>query len=89
MYACTAVAVTARARRRRRRDGTHDFLASTSARCVGLRQALPDRIEVNPDDPVVSAAMVKARVAHLRFHGWREKDLGLVWLTRARHGVTR
>jgi hypothetical protein len=49
----------------------------------------PDRIEVNPDDPVVSAAMVKARVAHLRFHGWTEKDLGLVWLTRARHGVTR
>jgi len=49
----------------------------------------PDRIEVNPDDPVVSAAIIKARVAHLRFHGWTEKDLGLVWLTRARHGVTR
>src|SRR5262249_60038939 len=49
----------------------------------------PDRIEVNPDDPVVSAAMVKAWVAHLRAHGWTEKDLGLLWLTRARHGVTR
>jgi hypothetical protein len=49
----------------------------------------PDRIEVRPDEQVVSAAMVKAWVAHLRSHGWTEKDLGLVWLARARQGVTR
>ncbi len=49
----------------------------------------PDRIEVNPDDPLVSAAVVKAWIAHLRSHGWTDKDLGLIWLTRARHGVTR
>ena len=49
----------------------------------------PDRIEVDPDDQVVPAAMVKAWVAHLRSHGWTEKDLGLVWLTRTRQGVTR
>ncbi len=49
----------------------------------------PDRIEVNSDDPLVSAAVVKAWIAHLRSHGWTDKDLGLIWLTRARHGVTR
>jgi hypothetical protein len=49
----------------------------------------PDRIEVKADDPLVSAAVVKAWVAHLRSHGWSDKDLGLIWLTRARHGVTR
>ena len=49
----------------------------------------PDRIEVNPDDHQVSAAMVKAWVAHLRSHGWTDKDLGLIWLSRARQGVTR
>ena len=49
----------------------------------------PDRIEVNPADQVVPAAQVKAWVAHLRSHGWSDKDLGLIWLTRARQGVTR
>ena len=49
----------------------------------------PDRIEVNPADHVVSAAQVKAWVAHLRTHGWTDKDLGLIWLSRARQGVTR
>ena len=54
-----------------------------------LDKRCPDRIEVHPEDRQVSAAMVKAWVAHLRSHGWTEKDLGLVWLTRARQGVTR
>ena len=54
-----------------------------------LDKRCPDRIEVHPDEQIVSAAMVKAWVAHLRSHGWTEKDLGLVWLTRARQGVTR
>jgi hypothetical protein len=49
----------------------------------------PDRIEVDPNDQVVPAATVKSWVAHLRSHGWTEKDLGLVWLTRTRQGVTR
>ena len=49
----------------------------------------PDRIEVDPADQFVPAAQVKAWVAHLRSHGWTEKDLGLVWLSRARQGVTR
>ena len=54
-----------------------------------LDKRCPDRIEVNESDQVVSAAMVKSWVAHLRSHGWTEKDLGLVWLSRARQGVTR
>jgi hypothetical protein len=49
----------------------------------------PDRIEVDPDVKLVSAATVKAWVAHLRAHGWTDKDLGLAWLTRTRQGVTR
>jgi hypothetical protein len=49
----------------------------------------PDRIEVDASDQVVSAAQVKAWLAHLRSHGWTDKDLGLIWLTRARQGVTR
>src|SRR6266404_6867302 len=49
----------------------------------------PGRIEVDSADAQVSAATVKAWVAHLRTHGWTEKDLGLVWLMRARQGVTR
>jgi hypothetical protein len=49
----------------------------------------PERIEVNPTDAVVPAAQVKAWVAHLRTHGWTDKDIGLIWLTRARQGVTR
>jgi len=44
---------------------------------------------VDSADAQVSAATVKAWVAHLRTHGWTEKDLGLVWLMRARQGVTR
>ena len=38
---------------------------------------------------LVPAATVKAWIAHLRSHGWTDKELDLVWLTRARHGVTR
>ncbi|HWN54409.1 MAG TPA: hypothetical protein VNP91_04810 [Methylomirabilota bacterium] len=49
----------------------------------------PGRIEVDSADVLVPAATVKAWVAHLRTHGWTEKDLGLVWLMRARQGVTR
>ena len=49
----------------------------------------PERIEVDPTELVIPAARVKAWVAHLRSHGWTDKDLGLVWLTRARQGVTR
>jgi hypothetical protein len=49
----------------------------------------PDRVEVDSADVVVPAATVKAWIAHLRTHGWTEKDLGLVWLMRARQGVTR
>ncbi|HLF48821.1 MAG TPA: hypothetical protein VJA45_05555 [Methylomirabilota bacterium] len=49
----------------------------------------PHRIEVERDVPLVPAATVKAWVAHLRSHGWTDKELDLVWLTRARHGVTR
>jgi hypothetical protein len=49
----------------------------------------PERVEVDPAEQIVSAAQVKAWVAHLRSHGWTEKDLGLVWLSRARQGVTR
>ncbi len=49
----------------------------------------PDRVEVDPAEQTISAAQVKAWVAHLRTHGWTEKDLGLVWLSRARQGVTR
>ncbi len=53
------------------------------------RPLCPDRIEVDRDAQVVSAATVKAWVAHLRSHGWTDKELGLVWLTRTRQGVTR
>jgi hypothetical protein len=49
----------------------------------------PDRVECNADDRVVSKDQVKAWVAHLRSHGWTDKDLGLIWLSRARQGVTR
>jgi hypothetical protein len=49
----------------------------------------PERVEVDPAEQIISAAQVKAWVAHLRSHGWTEKDLGLVWLSRARQGVTR
>lgn len=49
----------------------------------------PDRIEVDPTDLIVSAATVKSWVAHLRSHGWTDKDLSLTWIARARQGVTR
>jgi hypothetical protein len=49
----------------------------------------PERIEVNPTDLVVPAAQVKAWIAHLRTHGWTDKDIGLIWMSRARQGVTR
>ena len=66
-----------------------DFLPAPLPAVPVIDKRCPDHIEVNPDDPVVSAAMVKAWVAHLRSHGWTEKGLDLLWLTRARHGVTR
>lgn len=53
------------------------------------RTQCPDRVEVDAAETEVSAAVVKAWVAHLRSHGWTDKDLDLQWLTRARHGVTR
>ena len=49
----------------------------------------PDRVEINPGDVIIPAAKVKAWVAHLRSHGWTDKELDLIWLTRARQGVTR
>lgn len=49
----------------------------------------PDRVEVDPSDQIVSAATVKTWLTHLRSHGWTEKDLGVLWLVRARQGVTR
>jgi hypothetical protein len=54
-----------------------------------LDKRCPDRIEVNADDRVVTAVQIKAWVAHLRSHGWTDKELGLIWLSRARQGVTR
>lgn len=52
-------------------------------------QPCPDRIEVERDQQHVPGATIKAWVAHLRSHGWMDKDLDLVWLTRARQGLTR
>ncbi|MEX2223352.1 MAG: hypothetical protein WEG40_16295 [Candidatus Rokuibacteriota bacterium] len=49
----------------------------------------PGRIEVDPSETEISAATVKAWIAHLRTHGWTDGDLDLQWLTRARHGVSR
>jgi hypothetical protein len=51
-------------------------------RCAG-------RIEVDAEDQIVPALTVKAWVAHLRTHGWTEQEIGLIWLLRARQGVTR
>lgn len=53
------------------------------------REPCPDRIEVEADAQLVSAASVKAWVAHLRSHGWTDSELDLAWITRARQGVTR
>ncbi len=52
-------------------------------------QPCPDRIEVDRDQLHVPAPTIKAWVAHLRSHGWLDKDIELVWLTRARQGLTR
>lgn len=49
----------------------------------------PTRVEVDSAERHVPAVMVKEWLAHLRSHGWTEKDLGVVWLLRARQGVTR
>ena len=54
-----------------------------------LDKRCPDRTEVNAGDRVVTAVQIKAWVAHLRSHGWTDKELGLIWLSRARQGVTR
>jgi hypothetical protein len=48
-----------------------------------------NRVEVDAGAQIVSAADVRAWVAHLRSHGWTDRELDLVWLTRARQGVTR
>ena len=53
------------------------------------REPCPNRIEVETGAEIVSAADVKAWVAHLRSHGWTDRELDLVWISRARHGVTR
>ena len=49
----------------------------------------PARVEVDSAEQHVPAVMVKEWLTHLRSHGWTEKDLGVVWLLRARQGVTR
>ena len=48
----------------------------------------PGRVEVDSAEQHVPAAMIKEWLTH-RSHGWTEKDLGVVWLGRARQGVTR
>jgi hypothetical protein len=53
------------------------------------RKPCPDRIEVDSQERIVSAATVKAWLTHLRSHGWTDQDLGIVWLSRAKQGVTR
>ena len=47
------------------------------------------RVEVDAEDQIIPALTVKAWVAHLRTHGWTEQEIGLIWLLRARQGVTR
>ena len=49
----------------------------------------PGRVEVDSAERHVPAAMIKEWLAHLRSHGWTEKELGVVWLGRSRQGVTR
>lgn len=49
----------------------------------------PDCIEVDPGEREIAAATVKTWLAHLRSHGWTDRDLDIQWLTRARHGFTR
>ncbi len=66
-----------------------DPVPSPKASVPARQTQCPGRIEIDPDDREVSAATVKAWVAHLRSHGWTDRDLDLQWLTRARHGFTR
>ena len=47
------------------------------------------RVEVEAGARIVTAADVRAWVAHLRSHGWTDGELDHIWLTRARQGVTR
>ena len=49
----------------------------------------PNRVEVDPAQPLVSAAVVREWLNHLRSHGWTDKDLSLAWIARARQGVER
>jgi len=49
----------------------------------------PNRVEVDSSEQVVSAAVVREWLNHLRSHGWADKDLSLVWISRARQGVAR
>lgn len=49
----------------------------------------PTRIEVDSAEQHVPAVTVKEWLTHLRSHGWTESELGVVWLLRARQGVTR
>src|SRR6266581_1692634 len=51
-------------------------------RCAG-------RVEVDAEDQIIPALTVKTWVAHLRIHVCTEQEIGLVWLLRARQGVTR
>ena len=57
-------------------------IPTSSKRC-------PNRVEVDSSEQVVSAAVVREWLNHLRSHGWTDKDLSLVWISRARQGVTR
>ena len=49
----------------------------------------PNRVEVDPAEQLISAAVVREWLNHLRSHGWTEKDLSVAWLARARQGVER
>jgi len=49
----------------------------------------PNRVEVDPAESLVSAAVVREWLNHLRSHGWTDKDLSLAWIARARQGVSR
>ena len=72
-------------------EGMH-HMASTPAPLSPIPvsdKRCPDRVEVNSADLIVPAATVKSWVAHLRSHGWTDKDLSLAWIVRARQGVTR
>lgn len=61
----------------------------TPPRVRPTTEPCPHRIEVDRAEREVPAATVKAWVLHLRSHGWTDKDLERVWLSRARQGVSR